>query len=148
MCFQLYLMLKKCSLRTDLSPCLSFLSLNPQQKPSTPPADFLSMPEFINVRKPSEHDVFLQNGLWDKKSDWQLQKLHLRFSPAGKGDTNCLQIIHKSLMRRRRKFKRLRSFFNKHIHVPPFARTQKTLKRKYPCKNTTFVSYPCWIVNV
>lgn len=123
---------KKCLFRTDLIPCLSFFFL--QEKPSTSPAESLWIPEFINLRKPSEHDIFLQNGLWDKKSDWQLQELHLRFSPAGKGDTNCLQIIHKSLMSLSRKFKRLQSFFNKHVHVSPFTITYKHPREIVPVK--------------
>lgn len=62
----------------DLIPCLSLLFV-------PLPALLLSVSEFINGRDPSEHDVFLQNSLGDKKNDWQLQKLHLRFGPAGKG---------------------------------------------------------------
>lgn len=97
------------------------------------PALLLSVSEFINGRDPSEHDVFLQNSLGDKKNDWQLQKLHLRFGPEGKGGTNCLWIICKSLMSSRTEFKRLQSFPNTLVHVSPSVITQ-TPKWSHPCK--------------
>lgn len=121
----------------DLIPCLSLLFV-------PLPALLLSVSEFKNGRDPSEHDVFLQNSLGDKKNDWQLQKITSEVWSCRKRGTNCLWIICKSLMSSRTKFKRLQSFPNTPVHVSPSVITQ-TPKRSPPCKNTTFVLYPSQI---
>lgn len=120
-------------------PCLSFLFLLPEWKPSASPAPF----SFWIYKWESGLRTWciLAERSWGQEKWLTTAEITCKvWSCRKRGHklpVNDLQAPDELVDMS----KRLRSFPSTHVHVPPSVITQ-TLQRSHLCKNTTFVLYP------